>query len=93
MKGASLLLCLLGGAAGFLAPSPHRITRGGARWATFPALSDEEISQALDKVPVFAIADAEGNAAVMAMDGTDSSALNFFDSSSCAFDSRSHAGK
>ena len=78
MKGASLLLCLLGGAAGFLAPSPHRITRGGARWATFPALSDEEISQALDKVPVFAIADAEGNAAVMAMDGTDSSALNFF---------------
>ena len=44
----ALLLCVLGGAAGFLAPSPHRIARGGARWATFPALSDDEISRALD---------------------------------------------
>ena len=74
----ALLLCVLGGAAGFLAPSPHRIARGGARWATFPALSDDEISRALEKVPVFAISDAEGNAAVMAMDGSDASALNFF---------------
>ncbi|KAJ1461858.1 hypothetical protein M885DRAFT_507019 [Pelagophyceae sp. CCMP2097] len=48
------------------------------QFKSYPALTDDEIVGIFDKVPVFALADAEGNAAVVAEEGDESGRLEFF---------------